>query len=148
MAVYRLRFTPQDFQSMGGMIAGGEMMFGGAVFAVVALVTTALAMWFLRRKRGFWTALSVTGLAFAALGLAAAVVVLGARGRGPTHSTPLMFVELLGIVQMLGSPLWTSAFGLFALLAPAPDLRRRMLVAAKMEIAVAACALVHFFVHP
>ena len=148
MAVYRLRFTPQDFQTMGGMIAGGEMMFGGAVFAAVALVPTLFVLWFLRGKRGLWSAISFAGLAFAAIGLASAFAVLAARGRGPTRSTPLMFVELFGVIQMLGSPLWTSAFGLFALLAPAPALRRRMLAAATMEIAVALCALFHFFVHP
>lgn len=144
MAGYQQRFSPADLQAMGGMIAGGEMLFGGAVLALVALVPTALALWFLRRRRGLWSALSLAGLAFAALGLAAAVMVLATRGSGPTRSAPVLAIELLGIVQMLGSPLWTSAFVLFALLAPAPDLRRRMFVAAAMEIVVALCALVHF----
>lgn len=144
MAAYRLRFSPADFQTMGGMIAGGEMAFGGAVLAFVALVPTALALWFLRQKRGFWSAFSFAGLAFAALGLAAAIVVYAARGTGPTHSNALLLVELLGIIQMLGSPLWAAAFVLFALLAPAPDLRRRMLVGAALEVAVAGCAVLHF----
>lgn len=148
MAIYRLRFSPQDFQTMGGMIAGGEMMFGAAVFALVALVPTAFLLWFLRGMRRWWSALSFAAIAFAALGLAAAVVVFAARGRGPTRGVPIMFVELLGLVQMLGSPLWISAFGLFSLLAPAPELRQRMRIAAAIEIVVGLIALVHFFVHP
>jgi hypothetical protein len=148
VAAYEQHFSPADFQASGGMIAGGAMFYGGAILAAVALVPTALALWFLRRKRGFWSAFSLAGLAFAVLGLAAAAVVLAARGRGPTSSVPLMGIELLGIVQMLGSPLWIAGFVLFAVLAPASDLRRRMVVAAVIEVAVGACALVHFFPHP
>lgn len=144
MAGYQRRFSPTDMQTMGGMIAGGEMLYGGAVLALIALVPTGLALWFLRRRRGLWSALSVAGLIFAVLGLGAAIAVLASRGSGPTRSVPILAIELLGIVQMLGSPLWTSAFVLFAMLAPAPDLRRRMLVAAAIEIIVALCALVHF----
>ena len=46
--------------------------------------------------------------------------------------------------KMLGSPLWILSFALFAALAPAPDLRRRMLAALVIEFAIAACGLVHF----
>ncbi len=45
---------------------------------------------------------------------------------------------------MLGSPLWILSFALFAALAPAPDLRRRMLAALVIEFAIAACGVVHF----
>jgi hypothetical protein len=145
---YQQHFSPTDFQTMGGMIAGGEMHYGGAVFACVALVPTALALWFLRRERRSWSVFSLAGLAFASLGLAAAVVVLAARGGGPTQSVPLMVIELLGVIQMLGWPLWTVGFALFAALAPSPDLRRRMLGAAVIEVAVAGCAFLHVLPHP
>ena len=70
-----------------------------------------------------------------------------ALGRRPglTARVPLLlFVDLLSLVQMLGSPLWILSFALFAALAPAPDLRRRMLAALVIEFAIAACGLVHF----
>ena len=31
-ALYDRQFSPEDNQTMGGMIAGGEMMYGSAVF--------------------------------------------------------------------------------------------------------------------
>ena len=45
---------------------------------------------------------------------------------------------------MLGSPLWILSFALFAALAPAHDLRRRMLAALVIEFAIAAYGLIHF----
>lgn len=143
VAIYDLRFSEADNQAMGGMIAGGEMMLGFAVFCLVAIVPTGLALWFLRGNRRIWSAFSAAGLAFAIAGLAAVLMPLAARGAMATVPA-LVFVGLLGIVQMLGSPLWIGGFLLFAALAPAGDLRRRMLLAAAIETAVAACALVHF----
>jgi hypothetical protein len=143
VAIYDLRFSPADNQAMGGMIAGGEMMLGCAVFGLVSIVPTGLALWFLRGSRRFWSAFSAAGLAFAIVGLAAVLTPLAARGAMATVPV-LVFVDLLGIAQMLGSPLWIGGFLLFAALAPARDLRRRMLLAAAIEIVVAACGLVHF----
>ena len=53
-------------------------------------------------------------------------------------------VGFFGLAQMLGSPLWIAGFGLFALLAPARDLRRRMVVAMAIEVVIAGCGLVDF----
>lgn len=145
VAVYDRRFTPADNQAMGGMIAGGEMMYGCAVFGLVSIVPTGLALWFLRGSRKFWAAFSAAGLAFAVIGLAAVLTPLVAR-RAMVSLPALVLVGLLGLVQMLGSPLWIAGFLLFAALAPARELRRRMLLAAAIEIVVAACALVHFLV--
>ena len=52
---------------------------------------------------------------------------------------------VLAIVQMFGSPLWIGGFLIFAVLAPAPDLRRSMLVAAAIEVMIAGCGALHFF---
>jgi len=144
VAIYDRRFSPADNQAMGGMIAGGEMMYGFAVFALVSLVPTGLALWFLRGSRKFWSPFTAVGLAFAIAGLAAVLIFLAARGAKP--SGPMLVVDLLSLVQMLGSPLWIGGFLLFAVLAPARDLKKRMLVAAAIEVVIAACALVHFLV--
>ncbi len=57
---------------------------------------------------------------------------------------PYLLVGLLGIVHMLGSPIWIAGFAAFALLAPARPLRRRLLVAVAIELACGACGIVHF----
>jgi hypothetical protein len=143
--VYDSRFTPADNQAMGGMIAGGEMMLAGAVFCALSLPPTGLALWFLRGSRRFWSAFSAAGIAFAVAGLAAVLTPLVA-GRAMATEPALMLVGLVGIVQMLGSPLWIGGFVLFAALAPARDQRVGMLVAAAIEVVIAVCGLVHFLV--
>jgi len=143
VALFDRRFSPADNQTMGGMIAGGEMLLGLAVFSVVSLAPTGLALWFLRGSRRFWSAFSCAGLVFAIVGLAAALAPLAARetmDRAPL----LALVGLLGVIQMLGSPIWIGSFVLFAALAPAPDLRRRMLIALAIEVVIAGCGVLYF----
>ena len=131
------KFSAADNQAMGGMIAGGEMMYGGAVFVLTSLAPTGLALWFLRRNRVLWSALSVAGLAFAIIGLAAVLAIHAGRGV-PAVAPLLPLAALLSAVQMFGSPLWVACFALFTVLAPARDLRRRMLVALMVELGIAA----------
>src|SRR5262245_21649985 len=146
------QFSPEDNQEMGGMIAGGEVMYGGAVFVLASLALTGLGLWFLRPNRRFWSAFSSAGLWFAIVGLAAVLAGPATTGVAPPESL-LVFVgvglivpivHLLGLLQMLGSPLWILSFALFAAVAPAPDLRRRMLAALVIEFAIAAYGVIHF----
>ena len=141
VVLYDRGFSPADNQAMGGMIAGGEMMLGAAVFCLVSIVPTGLALWFLRGSRRFWSAFSVAGLAFAIAGLAAVLLTLAERGE-MARVPVLVLVGFLGIVQML----WIGSFLVFAALAPAGDLRLRMLVAAAIEGVIGACGIVHFLV--
>jgi len=147
VAIYDRRFTPADNQAMGGMIAGGEMIYACGVFLVVALVPTGLALWFLRRHRPSWSVLTIACLAFAVAGLVAVLATAATRGT-PPRAPLLVLVELFGLAQMLGSPLWIAGFGLFALLAPARDLRIRMVVAIAFEVVIAGCGLVRFLLQP
>jgi len=144
VAIYDRRFSPADNQAMGGMIAGGEMIYGTGVFVLASLVPTGLALWFVRRHRPTWSAFSTVCLVFAVAGLAAVVTQIATRGA--TRPGMIMLVDLFSLFQMLGSPLWVGAFALFALLAPERDLRRRMLVAAAIEVVIGGCALLHFMV--
>jgi hypothetical protein len=144
VALYDRRWTPYENQTMGGMIAGGEMMLGIAVFLFVALLPTGLALWYLRQSRAFWSVFTGAGLAFAVTGLAAALSLFGMRGTTGSFGM-IDLVGLFGIAQMLGSPLWIGGFVLFAILAPTPDLRRRMWLAAATEVLVAGCGVLHFF---
>jgi len=143
VAIYDRRFTPADNQTMGGMIAGGEMMYGIAIFLFVSVLPTGLALWFLRRHRPSWSVFSAGCLVFAIVGLAAAIGSMATRGV-MGGNTVLGLVGLLGLVQMLGSPLWVGGFLAFALLAPARDLRMRMLAAVAVEVAVGGCAIIWF----
>lgn len=142
VAIYDRRFSAADNQSMGGMIAGGELMYGSGVFLLIALFPTLAALWFVRKSRLAWSWFTGLGLAFATLGLAAVLCTLAIRE--PPRAPLLMLAGVIGVAQMLGSPIWIGGFALFAWLAPAHDLRRRMLIAAAIELAVGACAIQHF----
>ena len=63
--------TPNDPAS-GGMQAFTDVSFFLAVLFILALVPTAVALWFLRRFEKLWTAFAVASLAVAATGPVAA----------------------------------------------------------------------------
>ena len=52
----------------------------------------------------------------------------------------------MGLAQLLGVPLWSAAFALFAWLAPTPETRRKLIIAVGIELVIAVCAAVHWFV--
>jgi hypothetical protein len=142
VASYDRHFTAADNQTSGGMIAGAELIYGTGVFLLVALAPTLLALWFMRKSRPVWSWFTGFGLAFAILGLPAVLSTLAIRE--PPRAPLIMLASVMGVAQMLGSPLWIGGFALFAWLAPARDLRRRMLFATAIEVAVGACAVGHF----
>lgn len=137
----RLRALPHD--TSGGMYAGGQLLAALVAFLVVALVPTLLALWFLRRHTGFWNGVAVASIAFAALGLIAVVATMA--WRDTSHSVPFVLVDLVGLSQLLGVPLWIGAFVLFAVLAPSPAVRRKLSVAVALELVIGVFALVHWF---
>ena len=142
VAIYDRHFTAADNQTMGGMIAGAEMIYGTGIFLLVALAPTSLALWWMRKSRPVWVWFTSVGLAFAILGFAAVLLTLSLRE--PPRTLLFQLASVIGVAQMLGAPLWVGGFALFAWLAPAPDLRRGMLLATAIEAAVAACAFGHF----
>lgn len=142
-AVYDWSFSAADHQTMGGMIAGGAMMYGAGLGLVLAAAPTALALWFVRRHRRSWEVFTGACLAFAAVGVVAALRLM-VPSPELIRTPPGMFLSLLGLAQMLGAPIWTGGFALFAWLAPQRDLRRRMLLATAIEVVIGVCALVHF----
>ena len=141
-ALYDMRFSPADQQASGGMIAFGEMMFGAGVFAAIAALPTALALWFVRRHRGTWEFFTISALAFALMGVASVFVLLTSTVQ--TVVTPATAVlSVLAIAQMFGAPIWIGGFALFAWLAPARDLRQRMIVAIAIEIGIGISGYIH-----
>jgi len=142
MALYDRRFSAADQQTMVGMIAGGEMMYGGGVFITLSFVPTALGCWYLRRHYGAWSWLANLCLGWAALGVPAVILTV-LLPYAPRSNFYELF-SLLGVMQMLSAPLWGIGFVLLALLAPAPELRRRLIGAVALELVCAAIGAWHF----
>jgi len=142
--MYDARVAALPYDTSGGMYAGGEMLSSLGAFLVVSLFPTLLAFWFLRRNERFWNAIAVASIAFAGAGLVAVLMPLIMRSDG--HHVVLALVGLLGLAQLLGVPLWSLAFALFALLAPTPPVRRKLLVAVGIELVIGVCAAVHWLV--
>src|SRR5215470_2971673 len=142
--LYNVRLAAQPYDTSGGMYAAGEMMAALAAFLPVALVPTLLALWFLRDHRGVWNAVALASLAFALAGLAGVLMPRVWHDGPTTIATALL--ALLGLAQLLGVPIWTLAFVLFAFIAPAGLPRRTMVAAVAFELVNAACAAVHWLV--
>ena len=135
-----------DAQASAGMYAFGDGLLFIAVFSVIALFPTALALWFLRPYRWFWIALSITALMIAATGLlAASTYALAAHLTIPRES-PLMIGADLAVLRMLLAPPLATAFGLAGVIASNRVSRWLLLAAAGTEVAVAGYAVLHWFV--
>lgn len=140
---YDVRVGKLPYDTSGGMYAGGQLMTSAAVFLLVALAPTVLALWFLRRHTGFWNGVAIVSVVFAGTGLVAVLTSLVYRGT--PRGLPLMMVELVGLSQLLGVPLWFGAFVLFAVVAPTREIREKLAVAIAIEAVIAAFAFVHWF---
>ena len=118
------------------------MMLGIGVFLFVALVPTGLALWFLRRHRPTWSVFTIAGLAVAVAGLAT-VLAMGLQRSGP-HARWLVLVDLFSVAHMIRLACVSGGLRRLRPAGPGGDLRRRLLVAAGIELVIAACSLVRF----
>ena len=133
--------APNDpAQASGGMQAFGDLILFVGVFGVLALVPTALALWFLRAFPTFWLALSIAALALAATGpIAAAMIQRMDQLAG-------VLVAFLGLLRVLAAPLLALGFAICALIAPTGRSRGALLAAAVIEGAVGAYLVFCLFV--
>lgn len=99
--------SAQPYDTSGGMYAAGVAMTGLGAFLIVALVPTLMALWFLRRNKIVWNVIALLALGFAVVGLLGVAVMMGTRST--PHSVALMALDLIGLAQLLGVPLWTAA---------------------------------------
>ena len=128
-----LRFLHQSAQAQNspGMYAWGDLILFLEVYGLVAIVPTALALYFLRPIRTFWTAFSIGALAFAVTGsLAALMVALGYR---ETTQSFLAILAAFGALREMMSPAAAVIFVLATLTAPTRRPRLVLLVAAVIE---------------
>ena len=128
----------QPHDTSGGMYAAGESMAAFAAFLVVALVPTVVALVLLRRNTTFWHLVALASVGFAGVGLIAVVVTLVARSTPSTVG--LMLLDLVGLAHLLGVPLWTVAFVVFAILASTRPARRLLVAAIGIELVIGVCA--------
>jgi len=138
------RLNAMPYDTSGGMYAAGVFMAGVAAFLVVALVPTLLALWFLRGSTRLWQAIAFASVGFAGAGLVAVLVFL--MSRDTSRSPVLMIVNLFGLAQLLGVPLWTIAFALFAAFAPTRHARRLLVTAIGIELVIGVFAAIHWLV--
>lgn len=141
--LYDIRVSTLPYDTSGGMYAGGQLLTVLAAFLAVALVPTLVGLWFLRGNRKLWQAIALASLAFAATGALAVVLVLVSPDT-PRHPA-LVLLSLFGLAQLLGVPLWTVGFVLFAALAPSRPTRRLLVAAVGIELVIGVCAAFHWF---
>ena len=129
----RLRATAHspDVQASGGMHAFGDGLLFLFVFGLVALLPTALALYYLRPARKFWSALSLGALAVASTGLAAALVVL--LSKQPQLQAMLTLPAIFGVMRLLLAPVLGPTFIVCALFAPEARSRWQLGIAAVIE---------------
>jgi hypothetical protein len=99
------------------MYAFGDAILFVAVFGVVALFPTGLALYFLRAFKKFWNVISFASLAFTVTGpVAASVIVLASSQRA--DQSVLAIWAGLGVLRTLLTPLLAPAFVIAAFIAP------------------------------
>jgi len=120
-------------QASGGMQAFGDSLLFLAVFWIIAIVPTGMALFFLRPYRRFWSVLSAAALGLAGTGLAASTVYIIASGRAEPGPSSLAMCASVAVLRLLLAPLLTGTFVLSALVAPDRRSRWMLLTAAVIE---------------
>jgi len=132
-----------DAQASAGMYMFGDGLLFLAVFGLVALVPTGLGLWFLRRVRSFWNALTVAVAAVAATGALSAIVLVVARhGRS---GGALEVLAAIAVLRVLLAPGLAGAFTLAGVFAPGGTSRRALFACAVVEGGVALSMASEFF---
>ena len=130
-----------DARAASGMYAAGDMMFGIAVFGLLALVPLAVGLFWLRPVTRFWSILTGCALGYALTGLPAMIVVHG-------------FQQLFGAMSFFAvarvgmMPFGALALFLCALFAPVARQRWLLLAAAGADAVLFAGFVVVHFVFP
>ena len=127
----RLRATAGDPDAQRGMHAFGDGLLFFYVFGLVALLPTALALYYLRPLRKFWNALAVGALALAATGLAAALVVLVSHQ--PQFQAALTLPAIFGVLRLLLTPVLGATLIVCAFFATDARARWMLGIAAAIE---------------
>jgi len=134
-----------DAQASAGMYAFGDGLLFIAVFSVVAIFPTGLALYFLRPYRWFWVMLSIAALAIAGTAIVATSVCVVTASLDLSRESPLMIWAALAVLRMLLSPPLAAGFVVAGVIAPSRASRWSLVAAAGIEGVVAAYAVLHWF---
>ena len=137
-ACYAAEKLNRSPDASGGMQAFGDMIRFLGLFGLLAIVPTALALYYLRPVPKFWTALSIAAVALAATGMAAAAMM---SLRFPRFSWGGAIVNYFSLMTVMGAPLFGLGFLACTIFAPSRRPRLVLLSAAIMEFSVCAYAL-------
>lgn len=143
-AIYlRHRFLPNDNDtSSPGMSSFSDLILFLAAFGFLAIIPTAVATYFLRTFETFWRYLSYTSVAIPTAGLITGVInTIVSHGERTGSSIGGTFLSLASVLSILGAPLMCIAFLVLAAIAPKADIRRRLFIAAALEVALGAYAI-------
>jgi hypothetical protein len=140
--IRQLRTSGPDAQASAGMYAWGDFTLFVTSFTVMALIPTALGLYFLRPYKNFWIVLSVAAIAVAITGpVGAALSALCLNF--PRLGSPWQMLGALGFLRAMGAPLLAMTFLVCAAFAPAKRPRWAMLTATVFECAASS----YFYVH-
>jgi len=134
-----------DKDASSGMYACGDSLLFIAVFGIVSIIPTGLALFFLRQYRGFWLAYSVVALLVASTSLATVVITL-LEAHKIALSESLNVWAMLAFPRLFLSPFIAASFGLSALVAPGAHFRWLLFGAASIEGVSSVYGFFHWFV--
>jgi hypothetical protein len=132
-----------DRDLSSGMHAFGDMLLFIAVFGLVSIVPTGLALAFMRGRRIFWRVLSLLALVVVSTGIASVPAVLWVPHEVSLGASLDAWAALSG-PRIFVSPFLAASFGLATLLAPRGRIRWSMLGATGAEAMVSLFGFVYW----
>jgi hypothetical protein len=147
LAAYWNDLRTAQFQDQSpGMVAGGEMFLCIGVFAFLSVFPIGLALFFLRSEEKFWNPLSNFAVGLALTGpIAKVYLVLVKIFTFYTHSW-LAFISFFALLRVMGTGIFLLGFVLFAFITPLKEPRKRLLIAAGIEMFLFLYSAVHFLI--
>src|SRR5258706_8120874 len=138
LSIYISQTSGPDRDASAGMFAFGDSLLFIAIFGIVSIIPTGMALVFLRQSRTFWLACSIAVLAVASTSL----VVVAVTVLAPQSTSAW---AMLAFPRIFLSPFLAAAFGLSALIAPEARFRWCLIGAASAEGLSSVYGFAHWF---
>lgn len=132
-----------EAQASSGMYAAGDAMLGVAVFGILAIAPTALALYWLRPVPAFWTVLTWSAVLYALTGIGA----LGLRFASTSGSLG-GWMALLSILRIAIMPVGALTLLTCAVFAPKPRHRWTLTATFLIEAGIFAGIVLMKFILP
>ena len=147
LAAYLDDLATSQFQAQsGGMVAGGEMILFIGVFAFLSIFPVALSLVFLRSSEKFWNLFSFFSIGLALTGPLAEGYMMAVRILCMNTHSWWVFFSFFALLRIFGTVVLGSGFVLFAFISPMKQPRRRLLIAAGIEMALFLYISIHLLI--